>query len=83
MLRECSVRPIPLLLADPFLGRFDACPGLVNRRQTFVRRCQRGRRRAVKADKGRELPAGNYRPAAAGGVDAAPAAVSWATEDEG
>ena len=29
MLRECSVRPIPLLLADPFLGRFDACPDLL------------------------------------------------------
>ena len=40
MLRECSVRPIPLLLADPFLGRFDACPELVNRRQKFVRRAR-------------------------------------------
>jgi hypothetical protein len=50
------------------------------------------RRRADKAKKGRELPAGNYRssaqaegrPAAAGGsLDDALAAVAWATEDEG
>src|SRR4051794_4811518 len=36
-----TTAPLPLLLADPFLGRFDACPGLVNRRQKFVRRCQK------------------------------------------
>ena len=50
------------------------------------------RRRADKAKKGRELPAGNYRssaqaggrPAAAGGsLDDALAAVAWATEGRG
>ena len=37
------------------------------------------------ADQGRELPAGNLprEPAAAGDIDAALAAVAWATEDEG
>ena len=42
-----------------------------------------GRRRSAKADKGRELAAGNYRPAAAGDLAAALAAVAYATEDEG
>jgi hypothetical protein len=45
-----------------------------------------GRRRAAKAGKGREMPAGNYRPrkpAAAGTLDAALAAVAWAIEGRG
>ena len=50
-----------------------------------------GGRRAAKAGKGRELGGGNYRPRQAGLVersageelDAALAAVAWATEDEG
>jgi hypothetical protein len=46
----------------------------------------RVRRRAAKADKGRELAAPNYRPrepAAAGDIDAALRAIAYATEDEG
>ena len=50
-----------------------------------------GRRRAAKAGKGRELGGGNYRPreavpaerSAGAELDAALAAVAWATEDEG
>jgi len=51
-----------------------------------------GGRRAAKAGKGRELSGGNYRPrearclaerSAGAELDAALAAVAWATEDEG
>jgi hypothetical protein len=42
-----------------------------------------GRRRAAKADKGRELAAPNYRPAEAGDLDDALAAFADVIEDEG